>query len=77
MKTNKIIVIESDLGKFAFTKDENKNIVYQELGNVNEIYFSNNSNEGGNLNNDWNIVDMFGLDDEYKTVVEQAIKQLN
>lgn len=77
MKTNKIIIIEDKLGKFAFTKDQNKNLVYQELGNVNQIYFSNNSNEGGNLNDDWNIVDMLGLDNEYKSIVETAIKQLN
>ena len=77
MKTNKIVIIEDKLGKFAFTKDQNKNLVYQELGNVNQIYFSNNSNEGGNLNDDWNIVDMLGLDNEYKSIVETAIKQLN
>ena len=77
MKTNKIIIIEDKLGKFAFTKDESKNLVCQEIGNVNQIYFSTDKNEGGNLSDDWNIVDMFGLDSEYKTIVETAIKQLN
>jgi len=77
IETNKIVIIKSNLGRFAFTKDETNNLVYQEIGNVNQIYFSTDKNEGGNLSDDWNIVDMLGLDDDYKTIVETAIKQLN
>ena len=51
-------------------------ILFEEIGTT-RIYFSTDKNEGGNLNDDWNIVDMMGLDDEYKTIVETAIKQLN
>ena len=77
IETNKIVIIKSKVGKFAFTKDETNNLVYQEMGKVNDLYFSTDKNEGGNLSDDWNIVDMFGLDNEYKTMVETAIKQLN
>ena len=76
IQTNKILIVKSDAGKFAFTKDETNNLVYQEVGKVNDFYFSTDKNEGGNLNDDWNIVDMMGLDDEYKIMVEEAIKQL-
>ena len=62
IQTNKILIAKSDAGSFAFTKDETNNLVYQEIGN---------------LSDDWNIVDMMGLDDEYKILVEEAIKQLN
>lgn len=77
IETNKIVIVKSKLGRFAFTKDETNNLVYQEVGKVNDLYFSTDKNEGGNLSDDWNIVDMFGLDSEYKTIVELAIKELN
>jgi len=76
IQTNKILIVKSNVGKFAFTRDETNNLVYQEVGKVNDFYFSTDKNEGGNLNDDWNIVDMMGLDDEYKIMVEEAIKQL-
>ena len=76
IETNKILIVKSDVGKFAFTRDETNNLVYQEVGKVNDFYFSTDENEGGNLSDDWNIVDMMGLDDEYKIMVEEAIKQL-
>ena len=76
MKTSKIIIVESKLGKFAFTRDEKNNLISQEFGKVNQIYFTTNPNEGGNLSDDWDMVDMFGLDNEYKNIVEEAIKQL-
>lgn len=76
IQTNKILIVKSDIGKFAFTRDETNNLVYQEVGKVNDFYFSTDGNEGGNLSDDWNIVDMMGLDDEYKIMVEVAIKQL-
>tara|TARA_R100001369_G_scaffold27169_1_gene49015 strand:- start:361 stop:600 length:240 start_codon:yes stop_codon:yes gene_type:complete len=77
IETNKIVIVKSKVGRFAFTRDETNNLVYQEVGKVNDLYFSTNKNEGGNLSDDWNIVDMFGLDNEYKTMVETAIEQLN
>ncbi len=76
MKTTKIIIIESKLGKFAFTKDEKNNLISQEFGEKNQIYFTTNLNEGGNLLDDWDMVDMLGLDNEYKNMVEKAIEQL-
>ena len=76
MKTSKIVIVESKLGKFAFTKDEKNNLISQEFGKANQIYFTTNPNEGGNLSDDWDMVDMFGLDNEYKNIVEEAIKQL-
>ena len=76
IQTNKILIVKSDIGKFAFTRDETNNLVYQEVGKVNDFYFSTDGNEGGNLSDHWNIVDMMGLDDEYKIMVEEAIKQL-
>jgi len=76
MKTSKIVIVENKLGKFAFTRDEKNNLISQEFGKVNQIYFTTNPNEGGNLSDDWDMVDMFGLDDEYKNIVEEAIKQL-
>tara|TARA_R100001440_G_scaffold944_2_gene3097 strand:+ start:604 stop:852 length:249 start_codon:yes stop_codon:yes gene_type:complete len=76
MKTINITLIQNGEGVFAFTKDESNNLVYQEIGNHNNFYFSFDPNEGGNLNNDWEIVEMNGLDDEYKDMVETAIKQL-
>ena len=76
IQTNIILIVKSDIGKFAFTRDETNNLVYQEVGKVNDFYFSTDENEGGNLSDDWNIVDMMGLDDEYKIMVEEAIKQL-
>ena len=77
IETNKIVIVKSKVGRFAFTRDETNNLVYQEMGKVNDLYFSTDKNEGDNLSDDWNIVDMFGLDNEYKTMVETAIKQLN
>ena len=76
MKTTKIIIIEDKLGKFAFTKDENNNLIYQKFGKTNQIYFTTDPNEGGNLSDDWDMVDMLGLDNEYKSMVEKAIEQL-
>jgi len=77
IETNKIVILKSKVGKFAFTRDETNNLVYQEIGKFNDLYFSTDKNEGGNLSEDWNIVDMFSLDNEYKTMVETAIRQLN
>ena len=77
IETNKIVIVKSNLGRFAFTRDKTNNLVYQKVGKVNDIYFSTDKNEGGNLSDDWNIVEMMGLDDEYKTIIEVAIKQLN
>ena len=77
MKTSKIIVVESKLGKFAFTRDEKNNLISQEFGKTNQIYFTTDPNEGGNLSDDWDMVDMFGLDNQYKSMVEKAIEQLN
>ena len=77
MKTSKIIIIESKLGKFAFTKDEKNNLVYQEFGKTNQIYFAFDPNEGGNLSDDWDTVDYISsLDNEYKSMVNEAIEQL-
>ena len=76
MKTTKIIIIEIKLGKFAFTKDENNNLIYQEFGKTNQIYFTTDPNEGGNLSDDWDMVNMLGLDNEYKNMVKKAIEQL-
>ena len=77
MKTSKIIVVESKLGKFAFTRDEKNNLISQEFGKTNQIYFTTDPNEGGNLSDDWDMVDMLGLDNQYKSIVEKAIEQLN
>tara|TARA_R100001594_G_scaffold34008_1_gene62782 strand:+ start:2322 stop:2555 length:234 start_codon:yes stop_codon:yes gene_type:complete len=77
MKTSKIIVVESKLGKFAFTRDEKNNLISQEFGKTNQIYFTTDPNEGGNLSDDWDMVDMLGLDNQYKSMVEKAIEQLN
>jgi hypothetical protein len=78
MKINKIVIINSDQGNFAFTKAENSvDLLCQTIGKDNQFYFSTDENEGGNLNNDWDMVDMMGLDKEYIEIVEQALKQLN
>tara|TARA_R110000823_G_scaffold302028_1_gene423151 strand:+ start:270 stop:506 length:237 start_codon:yes stop_codon:yes gene_type:complete len=78
MKINKIVIISSDQGNFAFTKDNSSvNLLYQVIGKHNQFYFSTNENEAGNLNNDWDIIDMMGLDKDYIKIVEEALKQLN
>ena len=77
MEVNKIVIIKSEVGKFAFTKDEDDTLIYQEVGDYNQFYFSTDRNEGGNLSDDWEVVDMMNLDHEYKLMVENAIKQLN
>ena len=77
MEVNKIVIIKSEVGKFAFTKDEDDTLIYQEVGDYNQFYFSTDRNEGGNLSDDWEVVDMINLDHEYKLMVENAIKQLN
>jgi len=77
MEVNKIVIIKGEVGKFAFTKDEDDTLIYQEVGEYNQFYFSTNRNEGGNLSDDWEVVDMMNLDREYKLMVENAIKQLN
>ena len=72
-----IVVIESRLGKFAFTYDvRNSNLVYQKLGMNNQIYFTSALDEGGNLSDDWEIVDMPRLDKSYIPMVNQALKKL-
>ena len=40
IETNKIVIVKSNLGRFAFTRDETNNLVYQEVGKVNDLYFS-------------------------------------
>ena len=77
MEINKIIIIKGEVGTFAFTKDEDDTLIYQEIGDYNQFYFSTNRNEGGNLSDDWEVVDMMNLDHKYKLMVENAIKQLN
>ena len=77
MEVNKIVIVKSEVGKFAFTKDEDNTLIYQEVGDYNQFYFSTNRNEGGNLSDDWEVVDMTSLDHEYKLMVENAIKELN
>ena len=77
MVDTKIVVIESRLGKFAFTYDvRNSNLVYQKLGMNNQIYFTSALDEGGNLSDDWEIVDMPRLDNSYVPMVNQALKKL-
>lgn len=76
MEVNKIVIIKSEVGKFAFTKDEDDTLIYQEVGDYNQFYFSTDRNEGGNLSDDWEVVDMMSLDHEYKSMVENAIKEL-
>ena len=77
MVDTQIVVIESRLGKFAFTYDvRNSNLVYQKLGMNNQIYFTSALDEGGNLSDDWEIVDMPRLDKSYIPMVNQALKKL-
>jgi|TARA_B110000977_G_C10615806_1_gene314133 hypothetical protein len=76
MVSTKLIIIESTLGKFAFTYDKKDNLIYQEFGKTNQIYFTTDPNEGGNLSDDWEMVDMPRLDKEYIPMVNQAIKNL-
>ena len=75
MEVNKIIIINSEVGKFAFTRDETNNLLYQEVVEFNQFYFSTDRNEGGNLSDDWEIVDMMSIDKEYKLMVERAIEE--
>jgi|TARA_R110000796_G_C14351077_1_gene411604 hypothetical protein len=58
---NKIITINSQHGNFEFTRADNS---------VDILCRSLNDNE-------WDIIDMMGLDKDYVEIVEQAIKQLN
>tara|TARA_R110000764_G_scaffold236864_1_gene332446 strand:+ start:301 stop:537 length:237 start_codon:yes stop_codon:yes gene_type:complete len=77
MITTKMIIIENELGKFAFTYDNKNDLVYQQFEKNNQIYFSSDPNEGGNLSDDWEIVDMPRLDKDYIPMVNQAIKKLD
>ena len=43
MVSTKLIIIESTLGKFAFTYDKKDNLIYQEFGKTNQIYLIRNS----------------------------------
>ena len=72
----KIIIVDDGDFKYAFTKDDRNHLVYQQLGKTNELYFSDNPNEGGNLYNDWDLVDMMGLEENYKTMVNQSLEML-
>jgi hypothetical protein len=76
-KLTKMIIIENELGKFAFTYDNKNDLVYQQFEKNNQIYFSSDPNEGGNLSDDWEIVDMPRLDKDYIPMVNQAIKKLD
>jgi hypothetical protein len=77
MTANKIVIINSDLGNFAFTYDDKNNLVSQGLGKQNQLYFSDNPEEAGNLYEDWDEVDFLSnLDNGYKEMIELAIKQL-
>lgn len=73
---NQIIIIKKDDENYAFTYDDDNNLLYQEVGKNNQIYFSSNPNEGGNIYDDWIEVDMRGLDEPYKEMVETAIQKL-
>ena len=78
MTANKIVIINSDQGNFAFTYDDKNNLVSQSLGKQNQLYFSDNPEETGNLYEDWDEVDLLSnLDNGYKEMIELAIKQLN
>lgn len=74
---NKIIIADQGNSKFAFTLNDKNKLVYQELGNQNQLYFSDNPNEGGNLYNDWDHVDFMGLEENYAKMVNQALDMLN
>ena len=76
METQNITLVKSNVGVFAFTRDDTNNLVYQEIGKHNNLYFAFNGTEAGNISDDWEIVDMRGLDDEYKSMVEIAIERL-
>lgn len=71
MTLNKIIIINSNLGNFAFVKDGKYNLLSQSLGEKNQIDFSNNFDS-------WDMVDFLSnLDNGYKEIIELAIKELN
>jgi len=73
----KIIIADDGDSKFAYTLDDKNNLVYQELGNQNQLYFSDNPNEDGNLyDNNWEHVDMMGLEEKYAKMVNQALDLL-
>tara|TARA_R110000772_G_scaffold253297_1_gene368912 strand:+ start:243 stop:473 length:231 start_codon:yes stop_codon:yes gene_type:complete len=76
MKVTKIVIINSDEGNFAFMKDDNSiDLLCHTMGKDNQFYFSTNA--GGNLSNEWDMVDMMSLDKDYIKIVEEALKQLN
>jgi|TARA_R100001480_G_scaffold97927_1_gene102461 hypothetical protein len=86
IKTNKIVTLEAKVGKYmhpdggyrddnyprysvvyAFKKDKKNNLYYQPITSLDS---PNTSYD------EWEMVDMMRLDDKYKMMVEEAIKQL-
>lgn len=86
IKTNKIVTLEAKVGKYmhpdggyrddsyprysvvyAFRKDKKNNLYYQPITSLDS---PNTSYD------EWEMVDMMRLDDKYKMMVEEAIKQL-
>lgn len=86
IKTNKIVTLNAKVGKYmdpnggyrddsyprfnetyAFKKDKENNLYYQCVGSLDSPTL---------YHDEWEMVDMMGLEDKYKMMVEEAIKQL-
>ena len=69
LKMQRILIVE-EYGS-AYTLDENDNLLFQTIGNFNQIYYSFNIEEGGNIHDDWTEVDMdlFGDEFDYQRII--------
>ena len=69
LKMQRILIVE-EYGS-AYTLDENDNLLFQTIGNFNQIYHSFNIEEGGNIHDDWTEVDMdlFGDEFDYQRII--------
>ena len=82
IKKNKIVTLNAKVGKYinrddsyprfnatyAFRKDEKNNLYYQSVTSLNSPTL---------YHDEWEMVDMMRLDDKYKMMVEEAIRELN
>jgi len=66
----KIVIVES-LGS-AYYLDEHGNLLFTPIGQYNQIYFSSDANQGGNIYDDWDEVGLELVGDEinYEPIIK-------
>tara|TARA_R110002124_G_C8729276_1_gene496477 strand:+ start:214 stop:444 length:231 start_codon:yes stop_codon:yes gene_type:complete len=71
IKINKIAIVEEYNTAYILKDDV---LFFQHIGEYNQIYFSTDDEEGGNLYDDWQVADIEMMGDQFD--YESIIKSL-